>query len=103
LRILNRLGYDANESRQQKGYYPFYGSYATFAEAEKAKRNQYKHNPEAWILIESYNKKYYRYIVPNKWFFCLGLLELLTSFRYTVLVSLKKKKICGVKIFTISF
>jgi hypothetical protein len=43
-----------NESRQKNGYYPvLYGSYATFAEAEKQKKEiNIKHNPEAWILIE---------------------------------------------------
>ena len=56
LRILNRLGYDAKRIAPNKnGYYPvLYGSYATFAEAEKAKKEiNIKHNPEAWILIES--------------------------------------------------
>lgn len=56
LRILNRLGYDAKRIAPNKnGYYPvIYGSYATFAEAEKAKKEiNIKHNPEAWILIES--------------------------------------------------
>ena len=56
LRILNRLGYDAKRiSPNKNGYYPvIYGSYATFAEAEKAKKEiNIKHNPEAWILIES--------------------------------------------------
>jgi hypothetical protein len=44
LRILNRLGYDAKRIAPKKnGYYPvLYGSYATFAEAESKKRNQYK-------------------------------------------------------------
>jgi len=31
-----------------------YGSYSTYAEAEKAKKEiQEKDNPEAWLLIES--------------------------------------------------
>jgi hypothetical protein len=81
-----------NESREQNGYYPFYGSYATFAEAEKAKRNQYKHNPEAWILIESYNKKPITEYCPQEVEYCLGLLELLTSFRYSCFGLVKKKK-----------
>jgi hypothetical protein len=51
-----------NESRRTKRLLSvLYGSYATFAEAEKQKRNQYKHNPEAWILIESYNNETYSY------------------------------------------
>ncbi|MDI5894148.1 SPOR domain-containing protein [Flavobacterium algoritolerans] len=56
LRILNRLGYDAKRIPPNKnGYFPvLYGSYATFAEAEKAKKEiNEKHNPEAWILIQS--------------------------------------------------
>ena len=56
LRILNRLGYDAKRIAPNKnGYFPvLYGSYATFAEAEKAKKEiNEKHNPEAWILIQS--------------------------------------------------
>jgi hypothetical protein len=56
LRILNRLGYDAKRIDPNKnGYFPvLYGSYATFAEAEKAKKEiNEKHNPEAWILIQS--------------------------------------------------
>ena len=56
LRILNRLGYDAKRIAPNKnGYFPvLYGSYATFAEAEKAKKEiNKKHNPEAWILIQS--------------------------------------------------
>ena len=56
LRILTRLGYDAKRIAPNKnGFYPvLYGSYATFAEAEKAKKEiNIKHNPEAWILIES--------------------------------------------------
>jgi hypothetical protein len=56
LRILNRLGYDAKRiAPNRNGYFPvLYGSYATFAEAEKAKKEiNEKHNPEAWILIQS--------------------------------------------------
>jgi nucleoid DNA-binding protein len=56
LRNLNRLGYDAKRIAPNKnGYYPvLYGSYATFAEAEKARKEiNIKHNPDAWILIES--------------------------------------------------
>lgn len=56
LRILNRLGYDAKRiAPNRNGYFPvLYGSYATFSEAEKAKKEiNEKHNPEAWILIQS--------------------------------------------------
>lgn len=56
LRILTRLGYDAKRITPNKnGYFPvLYGSYATFSEAEKAKKEiNEKHNPEAWILIQS--------------------------------------------------
>ena len=56
LRVLNRLGYDAKRIAPNKnGFFPvLYGSYATFAEAEKAKKEiNEKHNPEAWILIQS--------------------------------------------------
>ena len=56
LRILTRLGYDAKRIAPNKnGFYPvLYGSYPTFAEAEKAKKEiNIKHNPEAWILIQS--------------------------------------------------
>ena len=56
LRALTRLGYDAKRIAPNKnGYYPvLYGSYATFTEAEKAKKEiNEKHNPEAWILIQS--------------------------------------------------
>ena len=56
LRILSRLGYDAKRIAPNKnGFFPvLYGSYATFAEAEKAKKEIHeKHNPEAWILIQS--------------------------------------------------
>ena len=56
LRILTRLGYDAKRIAPNKnGFFPvLYGSYATFSEAEKAKKEiNVKHNPEAWILIQS--------------------------------------------------
>ncbi|UFH47194.1 SPOR domain-containing protein [Flavobacterium galactosidilyticum] len=56
LRILTNLGYNAKRIAPNKnGFYPvLYGSYATFAEAEKAKKEiNIKHNPEAWILIQS--------------------------------------------------
>ena len=56
LRILTRLGYDAKRIAPNKnGFFPvLYGSYATFSEAEKAKKEIHeKHNPEAWILIQS--------------------------------------------------
>ncbi|GIZ08033.1 SPOR domain-containing protein [Flavobacterium sp. UMI-01] len=56
LQRLKDLGYDAKRIPQNKhGLYPvLYGSYATFAEAEKAKKEiQQKDNPEAWLLIES--------------------------------------------------
>jgi hypothetical protein len=56
LRILTRLGYDAKRIAPNKnGYFPvLYGSYTTFSEAEKAKKEiNEKHNPEAWILIQS--------------------------------------------------
>ncbi len=56
LRILTRLGYDAKRiAPNRNGYFPvLYGSYTTFAEAEKAKKEiNEKHNPEAWILIQS--------------------------------------------------
>ena len=56
LRILTRLGYDAKRLAPNKnGLLPvIYGSCATIAEAEKAKEEiQKKHNPEAWILIQS--------------------------------------------------
>ncbi|WP_426094193.1 SPOR domain-containing protein [Flavobacterium sp. DSR2-3-3] len=56
LRILTRLGYDAKRIAPNKnGFFPvLYGSYDTFAEAEKAKKEiNVKHNPEAWILIQS--------------------------------------------------
>jgi hypothetical protein len=53
---LTRLGYKARRIAPNKhGLFPvLYGSYATIAEAEKAKQEiQKKHNPEAWILIQS--------------------------------------------------
>lgn len=53
---LSNQGYKARRIPQNKyGLYPvLYGSYATFAEAEKAKREiQNTINPDAWILIES--------------------------------------------------
>jgi hypothetical protein len=55
-RQLTHLGYKARRIAPNKhGLFPvLYGSYATIAEAEKAKRDiQKNHNPEAWILIES--------------------------------------------------
>jgi hypothetical protein len=40
------------------GLYPvLYGSYATYAEAEKHKEKSKNDNPQAWILIEFYNIK----------------------------------------------
>ena len=53
---LTRLGYKARRiAPNRHGLFPvLYGSYATIAEAEKAKQEiQKKHNPEAWILIQS--------------------------------------------------
>ena len=53
---LIRLGYKARRIVPNKhGLFPvLYGSYATISEAEKAKKEiQKKHNPEAWILIQS--------------------------------------------------
>ncbi|MFE3872357.1 SPOR domain-containing protein [Flavobacterium sp. ZS1P70] len=53
---LTHLGYKARRIAPNKhGLFPvLYGSYATIAEAEKAKQEiQKKHNPEAWILIQS--------------------------------------------------
>lgn len=57
--VLDQLcekGYDAKRvDKNEHGLYPvIYGSYATYAEAEKVK-NQIKatENPEAWILIQS--------------------------------------------------
>ncbi|MDD5152131.1 MAG: SPOR domain-containing protein [Flavobacterium sp.] len=53
---LSDQGYKARRIPQNKyGLYPvLYGSYATFAEAEKAKQEIQKTiNPDAWILVES--------------------------------------------------
>lgn len=53
---LIHLGYKARRIAPNKhGLFPvLYGSYSTFAEAQKAQSEiQKKHNPEAWILIES--------------------------------------------------
>lgn len=53
---LSNLGYKAKRIAKNKhGLYPvLYGSYATFAEAEKAQKEIQKNdNPQAWILIES--------------------------------------------------
>ena len=53
---LVKLGYKARRIAPNKhGFFPvLYGSFSTFAEAEKAKNEIHKkHNPEAWILIES--------------------------------------------------
>ena len=53
---LSRQGYKARRIPQNKyGLFPvLYGSYATFAEAEKAKQEiRNTVNPDAWILIES--------------------------------------------------
>ncbi|MBG6112153.1 hypothetical protein IWX84_003052 [Flavobacterium sp. CG_9.10] len=53
---LIHLGYKARRiAPNRHGLFPvLYGSYATIAEAEKAKQEiQKKHNPEAWILIQS--------------------------------------------------
>ena len=53
---LSNQGYKARRIGINKyGLYPvLYGSYATFAEADKAKREIQKNdNPEAWLLIES--------------------------------------------------
>jgi hypothetical protein len=53
---LTRLGYKARRiAPNRHGLFPvLYGSYATIAEAEKAKQEIHKkHNPEAWILIQS--------------------------------------------------
>ena len=53
---LSNLGYKARRIAPNKyGLFPvLYGSYATYAEAEKAKKEiQEKDNPEAWLLIES--------------------------------------------------
>jgi hypothetical protein len=53
---LSNLGYKARRIAVNKyGLYPvLYGSYATYAEADKAKKEiQKTDNPEAWLLIES--------------------------------------------------
>lgn len=53
---LSNQGYKARRIPQNKyGLYPvLYGSYATFAEAEKAKQEiQNTINPDAWVLVES--------------------------------------------------
>ena len=53
---LSNQGYKARRIPQNKyGLYPvLYGSYATFAEAEKAKQEIIKtDNPDAWVLVES--------------------------------------------------
>lgn len=55
-RKLSREGFKAKRLDQNKyGLYPvLYGSYATFAEADKAKQEiQKTRNPDAWMLIES--------------------------------------------------
>ena len=56
LKELKKLGYDAKRIPENKnGLYPVvYGSYATFAEAQKAQKEIIEdHNPDAWILIQS--------------------------------------------------
>ncbi len=53
---LSNQGYKARRIPQNKhGLFPvLYGSYATFAEAEKAKQEIIKtDNPDAWVLVES--------------------------------------------------
>ena len=53
---LSRQGYKARRIPQNKhGLFPvLYGSYATFAEAEKASQEIQKTvNPDAWVLVES--------------------------------------------------
>ncbi len=53
---LSNQGFKARRIPQNKyGLYPvLYGSYATFAEAEKAKQEiQNTINPDAWVLVES--------------------------------------------------
>lgn len=53
---LSNQGYKARRIPQNKhGLFPvLYGSYATFAEAEKAKQEiQKTENPDAWVLVES--------------------------------------------------
>jgi len=56
LEQLSSQGYKARRIPQNKfGLYPvIYGSYATYAEAEKAKDEIKKTtNPDAWVLVES--------------------------------------------------
>ncbi|MES2240732.1 MAG: SPOR domain-containing protein [Bacteroidota bacterium] len=56
VRELTKLGYNARRLEANKhGLYPvLYGSFATFAEAQKLKREiQNSENPEAWLLVES--------------------------------------------------
>ena len=56
LRALKKLGYDAKRIPENKnGLYPVvYGSYATFAEAQKAQKEIIEYeNPDAWILIQT--------------------------------------------------
>ena len=53
---LSKEGYKARRISQNKhGLFPvLYGSYATLAEAEKAKKEiQNSENPDAWVLVES--------------------------------------------------
>ena len=53
---LSSQGYKARRIPQNKyGLYPvLYGSYSTFAEAEKAKQEiRNTVNPDAWVLVES--------------------------------------------------
>jgi hypothetical protein len=53
---LSNQGYKARRIPQNKyGLFPvLYGSYATYAEAEKAKQEiQKTENPDAWVLVES--------------------------------------------------
>jgi cell division protein FtsN len=53
---LSEKGYKAKRiERNKHGLYPvLYGSFSTYAEAEKLKNEiRAKENPEAWILIES--------------------------------------------------
>lgn len=56
LRALKKLGYEAKRIPENKnGLYPVvYGSYATFAEAQKAQKEIIEYeNPDAWILIQT--------------------------------------------------
>ncbi|MGL2988502.1 SPOR domain-containing protein [Flavobacterium sp. RSSA_27] len=56
LRTLKKLGYEAKRIPENKsGLFPvIYGSFATFAEAQKAQKQIIEeHNPDAWILIQS--------------------------------------------------